>query len=1251
MKIKFIKNKAFLGVLFLMFSSVFLVSRVFVYDATITHAGLTKLAGELYNQTAQFKLSQQELAWLAQGAVEEDTPPRWMNHFYDPINEIGLGGGLYDSAKIWATDYEKQVGYSRGNQSWQEAIYQYQQGDKEKAFVALGHVLHLIEDMTVPAHTRNDTHVEGDPYEVWTRQNFHSVGAEMIYYNNLNQYFNYLANFSNNNFFSKDTIVKFKKPKIEKLFLKNNCLYTDSKSEKRILCFTFDQLTGQKKYYLDSNVAEDYFSILAPKAVGAGAGVIKLFFEEVKKNQSYDRPFLNISLIGILEQQTVGAVVPLGGKIKDRTSDALKQVVSSAKTLIYDISNLKNVGQFASDLWKVNAALAQDLQDLNSIKSNLALAPLKMADQVGEAISDAYGESQMTSNEVYQLLKQLDSSSGLPSVPVSSPTVKTVAPELAAAPEVELDDIFFLDEATELVFSNNSASSSPVFVSNGGGSFSGNVNAEISLATPNDNEENNFSNTSSTREIISDPATVTSSTLENIEEDDGNTSSTVTSTIDVIPDTVTSSTTSTIDWNIPDLNTSSTTSTNEGEIEVTTSTPTGEENNTTTTPENPLPILATTGLVVINEIAWGGTQAAANDEWLELYNAADFGIDLSGWTLTDGNDLEIIFATSTIIASGQYFLLERTSDNTISTQSADLIYTGSLKDGGEKLILKNSADQVVDEVNCLSKWLAGRNAYDKETMERKNAAVSGNDPLNWQNTPMAVWQGKDASNLPIAGTPGLANSPIIYLTGELDSDKILSSGTYILGSLLVPAGKKLQINEGVTIIGGLAANIKVLGQVMANGSVEKPIIFTAYKDSDVGGNFYKQDANWGYIQILSGGQGEFKNTHFNYGNSKWDNARPKGLLHVDSGSLILKAVIFDKNLNEKPRGDLPLLNSINSILVIEDSQFLDSPKGLVTKGGSLNLSGNTFDGLGLSALEAEDGEVFIIENNTFKNLGWEYLNREYWEMPQPLISPVYFKNFLPEKNKTNVYENNVLNSWEVFGRLGASGKIDTLGESPAIMGTLEIPAGINLEIQAGSLIKMVFGSSLRVFGSLISRGSSDGNQVMFTSIHDDEYGGDLDLGQPREVQTEGNEWSQILIQSGEASILDNTWVRYANGVSATETIGSVFVGGVVGESEGAAAPFAAHNLTIEYSRVPGVALHLKDAYGAVIDGCLLKNYSKRVFDINGYTDGAGIWVDGGNPVISNCVIDTFNFGIRLKSESTPELSNIEYLNVDFPTGP
>jgi hypothetical protein len=37
--------------------------------------------------------------------------------------------------------------------------------------------------------------------------------------------------------------------------------------------------------------------------------------------------------------------------------------------------------------------------------------------------------------------------------------------------------------------------------------------------------------------------------------------------------------------------------------------------------------------IVINEIAWGGTEADPNHEWIELYSSLGEPIDLTGWTL------------------------------------------------------------------------------------------------------------------------------------------------------------------------------------------------------------------------------------------------------------------------------------------------------------------------------------------------------------------------------------------------------------------------------------------------------------------------------------------------------------------------------------------------------------------------------------------------------------------------------------------
>jgi len=102
-----------------------------------------------------------------------------------------------------------------------------------KMFVALGHVMHLMNDMTSPAHTRDDNHPEGDVMEVWGRggedgkQNigYKIVGnsldddagiienqaTNMPKYDNFSDFITKEATWTATHFFSKDTI--FTKPR------------------------------------------------------------------------------------------------------------------------------------------------------------------------------------------------------------------------------------------------------------------------------------------------------------------------------------------------------------------------------------------------------------------------------------------------------------------------------------------------------------------------------------------------------------------------------------------------------------------------------------------------------------------------------------------------------------------------------------------------------------------------------------------------------------------------------------------------------------------------------------------------------------------------------------------------------------------------------------------------------------------------------------------------------------------------------
>lgn len=120
--------------------------------------------------------------------------------------------------------------------------------------------------------------------------------------------------------------------------------------------------------------------------------------------------------------------------------------------------------------------------------------------------------------------------------------------------------------------------------------------------------------------------------------------------------------------------------------------------------------------VIVSEIAWMGTAVSANDEWIELENQGSEVADINGWTLST-QDGGIEAALSGAIPAGGYFLLERTDDDTVPGVLADALYTGSLSNAGEVLVLKNASGNIVDSVNMSGGWNAGDNAT-KDTMQK-----------------------------------------------------------------------------------------------------------------------------------------------------------------------------------------------------------------------------------------------------------------------------------------------------------------------------------------------------------------------------------------------------------------------------------------------------------------------------------------------------------------------------------------------------
>ena len=145
------------------------------------HPQLTEEIINFYNHFAERKITETEKELIIQGSIEEDKAPRWIHHFYDPINQIawskktwrgsegftlsGLLSKFFNLALItkpmisflWAKDEIAQIKHGL-NRTWQKGIRSYFQEQKETSFLVLGHILHLLQDLGVPEHTRGDAH-------------------------------------------------------------------------------------------------------------------------------------------------------------------------------------------------------------------------------------------------------------------------------------------------------------------------------------------------------------------------------------------------------------------------------------------------------------------------------------------------------------------------------------------------------------------------------------------------------------------------------------------------------------------------------------------------------------------------------------------------------------------------------------------------------------------------------------------------------------------------------------------------------------------------------------------------------------------------------------------------------------------------------------------------------------------------------------------------------------------------------------
>ncbi|MEK7066345.1 MAG: right-handed parallel beta-helix repeat-containing protein, partial [Patescibacteria group bacterium] len=381
------------------------------------------------------------------------------------------------------------------------------------------------------------------------------------------------------------------------------------------------------------------------------------------------------------------------------------------------------------------------------------------------------------------------------------------------------------------------------------------------------------------------------------------------------------------------------------------------------------------------------------DEWIELYNRSPYSVDLSSLTLYSKTDMSPYIKLSGTLSSGGYYLIEakNTGETDEATQSAvkDIpadLWTSfgvGLSDAGENLILAitgsaTTATSTVDEISYCLNWCGGTSSY---SYERYSPDLSGSSSSSWSSNYGLVKNGVNVAGVNITGTPKARNSLnyLVNKNSDITSDLTLraNNSPYIIDNRTtqIIAGKTLTLEPGVVLKFNMG-KISAVGNVVANGTADNPIVFTTFADDTYGGDTDGVVATpvkgtWFGVELYTGSTappaGEagssFDHTIFRYGGNYGTGTYKKAMLYAETSPTISNSIFeYSKGygVSLKDSGSIVSGNTFRYNTGTTYSMGLYALNGIA---GS--ITNNTFsdNGTGLSII----GFAGNIKDNTFTN--------------------------------------------------------------------------------------------------------------------------------------------------------------------------------------------------------------------------------------------------------------------------------------------
>ncbi len=323
----------------------------------------------------------------------------------------------------------------------------------------------------------------------------------------------------------------------------------------------------------------------------------------------------------------------------------------------------------------------------------------------------------------------------------------------------------------------------------------------------------------------------------------------------------------------------------------------------------------------------------------------------------------------------------------------------------------------------------------------------------------------------IGALPNISYSALFTISGGTISSNTTwgpnTNDTYhVTGNITINDGITLQINPGTTVKFVLGVQMTVYGTLDANGIESNKVVFTSVNDDSYGdiisGSSSTPTAgDWDGIFLNGGGNydgiGQFDYCILRYGGTATTGSDPDANVYFyysDSG-------YFNYSVSEYSSQHGVKINNCSPSLT--NSAFQN------------NGTAATHDGIYASGTSAAPT---ITDNEFHNNLGYG----------------AYMNNISLTSYSGNTGSGNGINGFGVIGTIKANRTWSSSSAFPFVIpGAVTVNDNLTLTIDAGTILKGNSSGQLTVYGTLDVNGTSGiGNNVVFTSLKDDNYGGNTD---------------------------------------------------------------------------------------------------------------------------------------------------------------